>query len=141
LVSLRLPVGSVIVLLGPSLARHRVMNALDENSCTCQADRAVELCRLRADRDDDVAVRLEALDEVGRGSASVVLVDRFTDGLSARDRRAVLARLPHIAAGRAVLVHDADPVAALAVAGGALRIDRTGGLVFEPVDRPDHLAS
>jgi hypothetical protein len=53
----------------------------------------------------------------------------------------VLARLQDIAAGRAVLVHDADPVAALAVAGGAVRIDRTGGLVFEPIDELDYLAS
>jgi hypothetical protein len=140
-VSLRLPVGSVTVLLGPSLARHRVMNALDESSATCQSDHAVDMCRLRADRDEDLAARLEIIDAVGRGSASVVLVDRFTDGLEAHERRAVLARLQDIAAGRAVLVHDVDPVAALAVAGGAVRIDRTGGLVFEPIDDLDYLAS
>jgi ABC-type uncharacterized transport system ATPase subunit len=140
-VSLRLPVGSVTVLLGPSLARHRVMNALDESSRTCRSDHAIDVCRLRAHRDDGVVARLEALDTVRRGSASVVLVDRFTDGLSARERRAVLARLQDIAAGRVVLVHDVDPVAALAVAGGAVRIDRTGGLVFEPIDELDYLAS
>ena len=138
---LRLPVGSITVLLGPSLARHRVMNALDESSATCQSDHAVDVCRLRADRDEDMAARLEAVDAVQRGSASVVLVDRFTDGLSARERREVLARLQDVAAGRVVLVHDDDPVAALAVAGGALRIDRTGGLVFEPIGDLDYLVS
>jgi hypothetical protein len=140
-VSLRLPVGSVTVLLGPALARHRVMNALDGGTATCPADQAVDVCRLRAGRDEGVASRLEAIDALRRSSASVVLVDRFTDGLSAPERRAVLARLPDIAAGRAVLVHDADPVAALAVAGGAVRIDRTGGIVVEPIDDPDYSAS
>lgn len=138
---LRLPVGSITVLLGPSLARHRMMNALDESSSTCQSAHAVDVCRLRADRDQDVAARLATIDAVRRGTASVVLVDRFTDGLSARERREVLARLHDIAAGRAVLVHDADPVAALAVAGGALRIDRTGGLVYEPIGDLDYLVS
>jgi hypothetical protein len=140
-VPLRLPVGSVTVLLGSALARHRVMNALDESSGKCGSDHAVQVRRLTADRDDDVASRLDALEAVRGGSASIVLVDRFTDGLTARDRRAVLARLQDVADGRAVLVHDTDPVAALAVAKSALRIERTGRLVFEPVGELDYLAS
>jgi hypothetical protein len=134
-------VGNVTVLLGSALARHRVMNALDDDSGRCGDDHSVQVCRLTADRDDDVAARLHALDAARRGRASIVLVDRFTDGLESRDRRAVLARLPELAAGRAVLVHDTDPVAALAVAGSALRIERTGQLVLEPVGELDYLAS
>jgi hypothetical protein len=40
-----------------------------------------------------------------------------------------------------VLVHDSDPVAALAVADGALRVGRSGGLSYEPVGEPGYLAS
>jgi hypothetical protein len=39
-----------------------------------------------------------------------------------------------------VLVHDCDPVAALAVADGALRVDRAGGLAYQPVGEPNYLA-
>jgi hypothetical protein len=141
-VPLRLPLGCVTVLLGPALARSRVMAALDESSGRCASGHdAVGAVRLVAGPDESVEDRLEALAAVPRGGATVVLVDRFTDGLSARERGVVLRELQELAAGRAVLVHDCDPVAALAVAGGALRIDRAGGLEFEPVGEPDYLAS
>lgn len=88
--SLRLAVGEVTVLLGPSAARRRMTNRLDDAT------------------------------------------DRFTDGLAAAERRAVLTRLPALAAsGVAVLVDDADPVARMAVADGALRVDRSGDIRVE----------
>ncbi len=59
----------------------------------------------------------------------MVLVNRLTDGLDAADRRTVLAALRVLAAaGPAVLVDDADPVAALAVADGALRAGADGSV-------------
>ena len=140
--SLRLPVGSVTVLLGPGLARRRVMTALDDETARCASGHdAVGALRLVAAADDSVADRLEALHAARRSGAAIVLVDRFTDGLAARERGAVLRELAALAAGRAVLVHDCDPVAALAVADGALRVDRTGGLAYEPVAELDYLAS
>jgi hypothetical protein len=141
-VSLRLPLGCVTVLLGPALARSRVMAALDESSGRCASGHdAVGAVRLVAGPDESVADRLEALAAVQRSGAAIVLVDRFTDGLSARERGVVLSQLPAVAAGRAVLVHDCDAVAALAVADGALRVDRAGGLTFEPVGESTYLAS
>jgi hypothetical protein len=141
-VTLRLPLGSVTVLLGPALARRRVMAEIDE--CTgrsASGHDADGVVRLVAHPGDSVADRLEALAAVGRTRATIVLVDRFTDGLAARERGEVLRGLAAVAAGRAVLVHDCDPVAALAVADGALRVDRAGVLAYEPVGEPNYLAS
>jgi hypothetical protein len=90
---------------------------------------------------DSVADRLEALTVAARSRATIVLVDRFTDGLAARERGIVLRGLAPVAAGRAVLVHDCDPVAALAVAHGALRVDRAGELTYQPVGGPGYLVS
>jgi hypothetical protein len=129
-VSLRLAVGQVVVLLGPTVARRRVMNRLDDRSGRCAQGHDAGVRRLTAHPADPVADRLAALDVLD--STAILLVDRFTDGLAARQRRAVLAALPAVAArGVAVLVDDSDPVAALAVADGALRIDRAGELVAE----------
>jgi hypothetical protein len=140
---LRLPLGNVTVLLGSALARRRVMAQLDDRSGTCAAGHGeVGVSRLTARPADSVSERLDALDEVRRANASIVLVDRFTDGLTPQDRRAVLAGVRAITtAGRAVLVDDIDPVAALAVASGALRVDPAGGLVFEAIGDPNYLAS
>jgi hypothetical protein len=141
-VLLRLPLGSVTVLLGPALARRRVMAELDESTGRCASGQdAVGAVRLIARPDDSIADRLEALAAARRSRAMIVLVDRFTDGLASRERGAVLRELAVVAAGRAVLVHDCDPVAALAVADGALRADRAGGLAYEPVRVPHYLAS
>jgi hypothetical protein len=140
-VTLRLPLGSVTVLLGPALARRRVMAEIDESTGRCASGHdAVGAVRLVAHPGDSVADRLEALAAVGRTRATIVLVDRFTDGLAARERGELLRGLAVVAAGRAVLVHDCDPVAALAVADGALRVDRAGGLAYEPVGEPNYLA-
>ena len=132
---LRLPVGDVTVLLGPAAARRRIMAALDDGSGRCASGHeSLRVHRLAASDGDDLRRRLDALDDARHSGTTVVLVDRFTDGLASPDRRAVLSALRPVAtAGRAVLVDDADPVAALAVADGALRVDAAGGLSPEPV--------
>ncbi|MBM7804337.1 ABC-type uncharacterized transport system ATPase subunit [Geodermatophilus bullaregiensis] len=132
---LRLPVGDVTVLLGPPGARRGVMSALDDASGRCASGHAsVRVHRLAAHASDGVHERLDAIEAVAGQGATIVLVDRFTDGLAAPDRRRLLAALRPVAtAGRAVLVDDADPVAALAVADGALRADPAGGLAPEPL--------
>lgn len=129
---LRLPVGEVTVLLGPSVARRRMMNRLDDATGRCADGHDAAVRRLGARAVDPVAARLAALDAVEPARVAILLVDRFTDGLAAADRRAVLARLPALAAsGVAVLVDDADPVAGMAVADGALRVDRSGDVRVE----------
>ena len=140
---LRLPVGHVTVLLVPAGARRLVMAALDDDSGPCAAGHsAVRVQRLAASAEDDVHHRIEAIEAVREARATIVLVDRFTEGLAAPDRRAVLAALRPVATGgRAVLVDDDDPVAALAVADGALRADPAGGLTAESVGDLGYLAS
>ena len=140
--ALRLPVGSVTALLGPALARRRVMAELDESTGRCASGHdSVGTVRLVARPDDTLADRLEALAAVRRSKAMIVLVDRFTDGLAGRERSVVLRELATVAAGRAVLVYDCDPVAALAVADGALRVDRAGKLWYEVLGGLGYLAS
>ncbi len=141
--ALRLAVGEVTVLLGSSPARRRVMNWLDDDSGRCAGGHdAVGVLRLTGHPDDGLLERRSALHDAGCGQASIVLVDRLTDGLSAAERRTLLADVREVAAGgRAVLVDDVDPVAALAVADGALRADPTGGLEPVAVRDPDYLAS
>ena len=103
---------------------------------------AVRVQRLAAAADDDVHRRIEAIESVREAGATIVLVDRLTEGLAAPDRRAVLAALRPVASGgRAVLVDDDDPVAALAVADSALRADPAGGLSAESVGDPGYLGS
>jgi len=140
---LRLPVGDVTVLLGPSTVRRRVMAALDDDSGRCASGHAsVRVHRLAAHAEDGVRQRLDAIEAVRQANATIVLIDRFTDGLTSPERRAVLSALRPVAiAGRAVLVDDDDPVAALAVADGVLRADPTGALSAEPVEDLDDLAS
>ncbi|GAA4748443.1 hypothetical protein GCM10023328_33490 [Modestobacter marinus] len=135
---LRLPVGGVTVLLGPVAARAETMAALDPGSARCAGGHAsLSVVRLTAAPGDDVPNRLAAVLRAGSGTASVVLVDRLTDGLAADDRRAVLTALrPVAAAGRAVLVDDGDPVAALSVADTVLR---TPSLALEQVGDVDEL--
>ncbi|MEU2350012.1 hypothetical protein [Modestobacter sp. NPDC049651] len=135
---LRLPVGGVTVLLGPAAARAATMAALDDDSARCGADHdALPVLRLSGRAADGVRQRLDAVDAARASRASLVLVDRLTEGLAAGDRRTVLTALSAVASsGRAVLVDDDDPVAALAVADGALR---TGTWAFEPVPDPTQL--
>jgi hypothetical protein len=140
---LRLPLGQVTVLLGASRVRSEIMSALDESTGRCGVGHGpVSVQRLSPSSAEGVGSRLEALDEARRGEAAIVLVDRFTDGLPATDRRAVLAAVRSVAGpGRAVLVDDDDPVAALSFADLALRAEGTGALSLEPVGGFDYLAS
>lgn len=130
--SLRLPTGSVTVLLGPSVQRRRTMNRLDESTGRCADGHDAAVLRLGARMAEPAADRLAAVAAARRTPVAMVLADRLTDGLGARDRSAVLAALRGIAAdGVAVLVDDIDPVAALAVADGALRVDENGEVTPE----------
>lgn len=130
--SLRLPTGSVTVLLGPSVQRRRTMNRLDDTSGQCAGGHDAPVHRLGARRAESTAERLATVAAARRSPAALVLADRLTDGLDARGRSTVLTALRGVAAdGAAVLVDDADPVAALAVADGALRVAADGGLTPE----------
>ncbi|MCZ2835881.1 hypothetical protein [Modestobacter sp. VKM Ac-2985] len=135
---LRLPVGGVTVLLGPAGARAETMAALDPGSARCAGGHAsLAVTRLTAAPADGVQQRLDAVEGARTGPASVVLVDHLTDGLAGDDRRTVLAALrPVAAAGRAVLVDDGDPIAALSVSDTVLR---TPALALEPVAGADEL--
>ncbi len=128
--ALRLAVGEVTVLLGPAPARRDVMARLDDGTGRVpDGGGAVRVARLAAHPGTDLDGRLAAVRSAGETGASIVLVDRLTDGLDAGGRRVVLAALRRIAGGgAAVLVDDADPVAALAVADGAVRTTADGGL-------------
>ena len=68
-------------------------------------------------------------DVAARDGLAVLLADRPTAGLDDDGRRTVLHALRSAArAGTAVLVDDVDPVAALAVADSALRVDADGSV-------------
>ncbi|MEJ8281970.1 hypothetical protein [Pseudonocardia spirodelae] len=125
--SLRVPTGSITVLLGPSVQRRRMMNRLDDASGRCADGHDAVVRRLGAREAESAADRLATVDTARTGPTAMVLADRLTDGLDAHDRSTVLSALRAVAAdGVAVLVDDVDPVAALAVADNALRIDETG---------------
>jgi hypothetical protein len=133
-VGLRLALGELTVILGPAVARRRLMSLLDETRSRCAEEHLATTVRLTARVADPVDERLAALAEAADSGAALVLVDRLTDGLDGRTRLHVLTaarRLVH--PERAVLVEDADPVAALAHADGALRTDRSGAVVPEEI--------
>jgi hypothetical protein len=142
-VALRLAVGDVTALLGPAVARHWVISELDDTTGRCPEDHEpVGVVRVTATAADGLQQRRETLAAARRARPSIVLVDRLTEGLAATDRRALLVELRELAVeGCAVLVDDADPVAVLAVAGGALRVDEAGGLEPVSLAGPDRLAS
>jgi hypothetical protein len=123
----RLPTGRITVLLGPDAVRRGLLSRLDPGC-------ARGVLTVRSARERGADERVAALAQAAGHRPSLVLVDRLTDGLDATDRRTVLAELRTLAAaGPAVLVDDADPVAALAVADGALRAGADGSL------RPENL--
>lgn len=140
---LQLPLGQVTVLLGPDRTRRRIMAALDESTGRCaDGHGSVAVRRLSPSPAEDVGSRLETLVGARDSGAAIVLVDRLTDGLPGTDRRAVLTAVRSVAGpGCAVLVDDADPVAALSYADVALRADAAGELSLEPVGGFDYLAS
>jgi hypothetical protein len=118
----RLPTGRVTVVLGPEAARCDLLGRLDAGST--QGVLTVTSARGRS-----AAERVTALRQAAGHRPALVLVNRLTDGLDAADRRAVLTALRGLAAaGAAVLVDDVDPVAALAVADGALRAGADGSV-------------
>ena len=129
----RLPVRALTVVLGPALVRRRLMALLDDTGVR----------RLDATSARDPEDRLRLVDELRAGASAtgpvaLVLVDRFTEGLDATDRRRLLRALRDLAAaGPAVLVDDDDAVAALAVADRTLCADPVRGLVVEPVSTRD----
>ncbi|GAA2854969.1 hypothetical protein GCM10010472_10270 [Pseudonocardia halophobica] len=139
---LRLPLGEVTVILGPAVARRRLMYALDEDRARCADGHETGALRLTARVADPLAERMAMIERAAASDAALVLVDRLTDGLDAPQRRLVLRAARRLARpDRAVLVEDADPVAALALADGALRTDRQGAVAAEPIDAVDYLAS
>jgi hypothetical protein len=123
---------TVTALLGPDAVRRGLLGRLDPGGTS-------NVLTVTSARSRSATERLAALDEAaGRGPA-LVLVNRLTDGLDAADRRAVLAALRTLAAaGPAVLVDDDDPVAALAVADGALRAGPDGSVVVDDLAAPAH---
>jgi hypothetical protein len=126
----RLAAGRVTVLLGPDDARRGLLGRLDpggvQNVLT-----VTSACSRSA------AERIAALRQAAGHRPAMVLVNRLTDGLEATDRRTVLAELRALAAGGpVVLVDDADPVAALAVADGALRAAPDGSVEVDDLVSP-----
>ncbi len=118
----RLRTGQVTVLLGPAAARRGVLARLDPGGTR-------GVLTVTSGRGRSASERIAALTCAAGHRPAMVLVNRLTDGLDAADRRAVLAELRALAAaGPAVLVDDADPVAALAVADGALRAGADGSV-------------
>jgi hypothetical protein len=126
----RLAAGRVTALLGPDAARRGLLGRLDPGS-------AQGVLTVTSGRSRSAADRLAALRQAAEHRPAMVLVDRLTNGLDAADRRIVLAALRTLAAaGPAVLVDDADPVAALSVADGALRAEPDGSVVVADLASP-----
>jgi hypothetical protein len=132
----RLPTGRVTVLLGPDSARRGVLGRLDAASARGPGGSAVGgVLTVTSAPARSAFERLAALARAASHRPSLVLVNRLTDGLTPSDRRTVLEELRRLAAGGpAVLVDDVDPVAALAVADGALRAAPDGALYAEDLD-------
>jgi hypothetical protein len=126
----RLAAGRVTALLGPDAARRGLLGRLDPGS-------AQGVLTVTSGRSRSAADRLAALRQAAEHRPAMVLVDRLTNGLDAADRRTVLAALRTLAAsGPAVLVDDADPVAALSVADGALRAEPDGSVAVADLASP-----
>jgi len=131
----RLRTGCVTVLLGPDAVRRDVLGQLDAGRGP--RERPTGVLTVTSGQAPTAPERISALVQAAEQRPSLVVVDRVTDGLTAADRRAVLAELRTLAAaGPAVLVDDTDPVAALAVADGALRAGADGTLRTEELRTP-----
>ena len=125
---LRLRTGALTVLLGDDAARRTLLADLDEQTARCRSGHGLPgVERLGFDHAAPAQERAEAV--VAREGLAVLLADRPTAGLDDSGRRTVLQALRSVArAGTAVLVDDVDPVAALAVADGALRVGADGSV-------------
>jgi len=128
---LRLRTGAVTVLLGDDAARRSLLAELDEDSARCRSGHDLPaVARLCFDHAVPAPQRAQSV--AAHGGLAVLLADRPTLGLDDAGRRTVLQALRSVArAGTAVLVDDVDPVAALAVADGALRVGVDGSLVAD----------
>ena len=104
---LRLPSGQVTVLLGPAPVRHAVLDALDPTTARRPGGPACAVVTVTSHAGRTADERVAALEQAGVHRPAIVLVARLTDGL------------------------DADPVAALSVADGALRAGADGSLAPE----------
>ena len=125
---LRLRTAAVTVLLGDDTARRSVLADLDEQSARCVDGHGLPAVSRLALGDEMTATDRASAVTAHRGRA-VLLADRPTAGLDAAGRRTVLRALRSVArTGTAVLVDDVDPVAALAVADGALRVGADGSI-------------
>jgi hypothetical protein len=125
---LRLRTGALTVLLGDLEARRTLLADLDEDTARCHSGHGLPaVLRLRFDHAVPAPARAEAL--TAHDGLAVLLADRPTAGLDDAGRRTVLQALRSVArSGTAVLVDDVDPVAALAVADGALRVCADGSV-------------
>jgi hypothetical protein len=134
---LRLPSRQVTVLLGTDSVRHAVLDALDAATARRPGGPACTAVTVTSHAGRTTDERVAALEQAAAHRPAIVLVARLTDGLDADGRRRVLAQLRTLAAtGPAVLVDDADPVAALSVADGALRAGADGSLQPEALGAP-----
>jgi hypothetical protein len=132
----RLRTGCVTVLLGPDAVRRGLLGQLDGGS-RGPCGRPAGVLTVTSGRARTATERISALVQAAEQRPSLVVVDRVTDGLTAADRRMVLTGVRALAAaGPAVLVDDVDPVAALAVADGALRAAADGSLRTEELRAP-----
>ena len=130
---LKLPVASVVALLGPAEVRSQVCGALDEDTARCAGGHG----GLRGDPSGRSARRPGA----GTGWTRCAPARRTscwpsacTAGLGSAGRRLVLSALRGLAgAGATVVVDDEDPVAVLAVADAVLRVSATDGVRLEPL--------
>jgi hypothetical protein len=126
----RLAAGRVTAVLGPEAARRALLDRLDPGS-------APNVLTVTSARRRSADERIAALEQAGGHRPAMVLVDRLTDGLDAGERRAVLAAVRALAtSGAAVLLDDVDPVAALAVADGALRAGLDGSVTADDLAVP-----
>jgi hypothetical protein len=126
----RLCGGQITVLLGPDAARRDALARLDPGA-------AAGVLTVTSARTCSAGERVAALTQAAGHRPALVLVNRLTDGLGPADRRIVLAELRALAAaGPAVLVDDADPVAALAVADAALRAGLDGSVLVDDLASP-----
>lgn len=130
---LQLRSGALTVLLGPAEARRAVLADLDDGSARCGSGHAVpQVARLAPAPYAPASDRVLDLQLLALRGCALLLADGLTTGLGAQDRRTVLAALAALqATGTAVLADEPDPLALLAVADSALRVQPDGRLRIE----------
>ena len=120
----RLVPGRVTAVLGAEPSRRALLGRLDAGSAA--------VLTVTSGRARSATERIAALEQACARRPVLVLVARLTDGLDATARRSVLTAVRTLAAaGPAVLIDDADPVAALAMADGGLRVSPDGSVTVD----------